>query len=72
MNCLLIVQKMKQELDQLLKQSISGTTYVGSYITSDPKVLEMLRKGNTFDRKRDPLEEVEMETEKPSKRRKHK
>ena len=36
---------MKQELDQLLKQSISGTTYVGSYITSDPKVLEMLRKG---------------------------
>ena len=62
---------MKFELDELLKQSITGTTYSGSYITSDPRMLEMLRRGNTFDRKRDPLEEASVE-EPTSKRRKHK
>ena len=30
---------MKYELTQLLKQPITGSTYTGSYITSDPKVL---------------------------------
>lgn len=62
---------MKFELDQLLKQPVTGTTYTGSYITSDPKMLEMLRRGNTFDRKRDPLEEVSVD-ETSSKRRRQK
>ena len=63
---------MKFDLEQMLKQPISGSTYTGSYITSDPKMLEMLRRGNTFDRKRDPLEEAEGSEEMPSKkRRKH-
>lgn len=64
---------MKYELEALLKQPITGSTYAGSYITSDPKMLDMLRRGNTFDRKRDPLEEAGVNEEQPSKkRRKHK
>ena len=32
---------MKYELEQLLKTPISGVTYSGSYITSNPKMLGM-------------------------------
>lgn len=60
---------MKFELEAMLKQPVTGTTYTGSYITSDPRMLEMLRRGNTFDRKRDPLEEAGVVEDTPSKKR---
>lgn len=64
---------MKYELSQLMEKPITATTYSGSYITSDPKMLDMLRKGNSFNRKRSPLDEspVPVKTSNAKRRRKH-
>lgn len=64
---------MKYELNQLLEKPVTATTYSGSYITSDPKMLEMLRKGNSFNRKRSPLDEAPITTKQSNakRRRKH-
>ena len=64
---------MKYELSQLMEKPITATTYSGSYITSDPKMLDMLRKGNSFNRKRSPLDEapVPAKASNAKRRRKH-
>ena len=36
---------MKKELETLLKTPISGVTYGGSYITSNPKLLGRRERG---------------------------